>query len=98
MSDLGVDMSPVSSLFEFAALFLCTSTKNGRLKWNSGRRTLDATSIHSVRTRYMHPRNNRGQHSRSPLDVNEDNARLNPHFLPYDGLWIASDKVLVSFF
>lgn len=46
----------------------------------------------------MHPRNIRGQHSRSPLAVNEDNTRLNPHFLPYDGLWIASDKVLVSLF
>ena len=53
--------------------------------------------MHSVRTKYLHPRNIRGQHSRSPLEVNEDNARLNPHFLPYDGLWIASDKVLVGF-
>ena len=68
-----------------------------RLQWNSGGPPLDATSMHSVRTKYLHPRNIRGQHSRSPLEVNEDNARLNPHFLPYDGLWIASDKVLVGF-
>jgi len=30
--------------------------------------------------------------------VNEDNARLYPHFLPYDGLRIASDKVLGKLF
>jgi hypothetical protein len=30
--------------------------------------------------------------------VNEDKARLSPHLLPYDGLWIASDKVLGKLF
>ena len=96
MSDLGVDVSRRSSLFEFAALFRRASAKNGR--WNSGRRILYATSIQSVMTRYMHPRNIRGQRSSSPLEVNEDNARLYPHFLPYDGLRIASDKVLGKLF
>ena len=46
----------------------------------------------------MHPRNIRGQRSSSPLEVHEDKARLYPHFLPYDGLRIASDKVLGKLF
>ena len=50
------------------------------------------------KTRYMHPRNIRGQLSSRPLDVHEDNAPLYPHFLPYDGLRIASDKVLGKLF
>ncbi len=87
-----------SSLFAFAALFRRSSTENGHFEWNSGRQILYATSIQSVMTRYMHPRNIRGQRSSSPLEVNEDNARLYPHFLPYDGLRIASDKVLGKLF
>jgi hypothetical protein len=46
----------------------------------------------------MHPRDIRGQRRSSPLEVNESNAGLYPHFLPYDGLWIASDKVLGKLF
>ena len=34
----------------------------------------------------------------SPLEVNEAKARLYPHFLPYDGLRTASDKVLGKLF
>jgi hypothetical protein len=49
-------------------------------------------------TRYTHPRDIRCQRSSSPLEVHEDNAGLYPHFLPYDGLWIASDKVLEKLF
>jgi hypothetical protein len=49
-------------------------------------------------TRYTHPRNIRGQRSKSPLEVPEDKARLYPYFLPYDGLGIASDKVLDKLF
>ncbi len=79
MSDLGVDVSRRSSLFEFAALFRRASTKNGHFEWNSGRRILYATSIQSVMTRYMHPRNIRGQPISSPLAVHEDNERLYPH-------------------
>ncbi len=44
-------------------------------------------------TRYI-----RGQRSSSPLEVHEANAPLYPHFLPYDGLGIASDKVLGKLF
>jgi hypothetical protein len=46
----------------------------------------------------MHPRAIRGQRRSSPRDAPEDNAGLYPHFLPYDGLWIASDKVLGKLF
>jgi hypothetical protein len=46
----------------------------------------------------MHPGNIRDQRSSSPLEVKEDKARLYPQFLPYDGLWIASDKVLGKLF
>ena len=49
-------------------------------------------------TRYMHPSNIRGQRSSSPLEEHEDKAPLYPHFLPYDGLGIASDKVLGKLF
>jgi hypothetical protein len=41
---------------------------------------------------------NSGSASQSPLEVNEDKARLSRHFLPYDGLGIASDKVLGKLF
>jgi hypothetical protein len=98
LGDLGVDVWRRSSLFEFAALFRRTSTKNSHFEWNSGRRILYATSMQSVTTRYLHPGNIRGQRSSSPLDVNEDKAQLYPHLLPYDGLWIASDKVLGKLF
>jgi hypothetical protein len=48
--------------------------------------------------RDMHPGDIRGQRS-SPLEVNEGGqcAAL-PYFLPYDGLRIASDKVLGKLF
>jgi hypothetical protein len=48
----------------------------------------------SVMTRYMRPRNIRDRRASSPLEKKEDKARLYSHFLPYDGLWMASDKVL----
>ena len=96
MMDFGVDMTLLSPLFEFAALFRRASTKNGL--WHSDRRILYAIRIQSVMTSYMHPRNIRGQRSISPLDVNEANARPCPHLLPYDGLGIASDKVLGKLF
>jgi hypothetical protein len=48
--------------------------------------------------RDMHPGDIRGQRS-SPLEMNEGGqcAAL-PYFLPYDGLRIASDKVLGKLF
>ena len=45
-----------------------------------------------------HPRNIRGQRRSSPLEVPEDKAPPYPYFLPYDGLRIASDKVLGKLF
>jgi len=45
-----------------------------------------------------HPRNNRSPRRGSPLGVPEVKAPPYPYFLPYDGLRIASDKVLGKLF
>ena len=39
-----------------------------------------------------------GSAPQRPLEVQEGKARLNRHFLPYNGLGIASDKVLGKLF
>jgi hypothetical protein len=46
----------------------------------------------------MPPRNIRGRRGSRPLEVHEDKAALYSRFLPYDGLRIASDKVLGKLF
>jgi hypothetical protein len=51
VSNLGVDVSRRSFLFEFAVLSRRASAKNGHFEWNSGRRILYATSIQSVMTK-----------------------------------------------
>jgi hypothetical protein len=98
MSDLGVDVSRRSSLFEFAALFryphplkmAVWSGIQADEPWTP--QVFKALGLDICIPGII------GVSIAVALLMNEDNARLNPHFLPYDGLWIASDKVLVSFY